>query len=217
MGASTGAPPDTCRIQHLAFAAVQLSQLDSSKADMARVRRPALRSAGSRSPSCFRDGGRRPRTRPDCVGAGGRAALNCLLAGAQAQDAYKAATAKVEAAYINFEKQVQAQAGTSTIERVQTCCTKLRQRQRSIEIAADRCVLTAGIDRARTHAAGRGQAKADWNTAVAEKNERMNEYLLSLNVLNAHYQRRYDVDQPTMATVCGQRRLECVQRAARRT
>jgi hypothetical protein len=37
---------------------------------------------------------------------------------------------------------------------------------------------------------------------VADKNERLNEYLMALNVFNAHQQRRYEVDQPTMARVC---------------
>jgi len=46
-----------------------------------------------------------------------------------------------------------------------------------------------------------GQATADWNAAVAEKNERLNDYILALHVYNAHQQRHRDVDQPKMAAV----------------
>ena len=46
-----------------------------------------------------------------------------------------------------------------------------------------------------------GQATADWNSAVAEKNERLNDYILALHVYNAHQQRHRDVDQPKMAAV----------------
>jgi len=45
------------------------------------------------------------------------------------------------------------------------------------------------------------QATADWNSAVAEKNERLNDYILALHVYNAHQQRHRDVDQPKMAAV----------------
>ena len=120
----------------------------------------------------------------------------------QARDAYKAATVKVEYAYSLYEKQVQTGGDASHVQRVRNvvhACLRTGEGTDSFVPASP--PPSPPPTPSPFPPSPPLQATTDWNLAVAEKNERLNEYLLALNVLNAHHERRYEVDQPTMATV----------------
>ena len=102
-------------------------------------------------------------------------------------------------------RQVQSPKPQRHVERVPRtpslhwCCCAAAQRRAGPHRAR------AGAMHGRALAAGicahPPQASEDWNTAVSEKNERLNEYLLALAALNAHYKRHYDVDLTATARV----------------